>query len=917
MEIVKKPLQAPEADVKKEMEEISCNAEDTEETLVQQSSRNLRDRSILKMPAKFGSFVILAEHIEPETYKEAMASEDSNKWLAAMKEKLESLSNNNTWILVNLPSDRKAIASQAAKEAIWLNNLLKELCCVTSVPSLQMDNQSAIRLVKNPEFHNRTKHIDIRYKFIREQYENKQLNVINCSSEVQAADILTKPLAKDRFLKLKVPMEQQGMVLPDMSEEEDDGETVSETMGIRRPSMYSLFQGRGSNFKGVSPAASFTNLDNRSIASIDSEWKRSLPDLSTIGAKNASGTLGFSEISPTYLDMDAAEDDEIVLQEVIVEKNNIKAPTVARSDSLQIPGTSSRRNEPISKFGMLRGLSPKIAPKFPREKLKSMFRKRKLSSALPFHKLKGVRFSKDTKDDDESENESLLNVSDHEPFEVSITLSSPELTEAEKETGTHPYYFTQQTITSAKQLVTERAFTIRQASITRSESEEEKISKGLKIRKQIARSNSLPIIQPTDSIIPYIHDPIITSSLKKITKVEQKKKTKGKSRQRRKSPPLKPYSDDTPEHTDDMELASDTDSLSRRNTLPQITLTRCDRQASEHLDLAISPPASNPSSSQSSDSGLQENAIQASSETNDKRTHKPSPEKISSTDKVTVSDKVRDLHSKLASSQHKKTTDNAIAKGAKKDDKIGTSQELTETSTAVSSTDTKVSPGKVLSEAPKLHSKHQKPSHLKLKITTDTKMDSTEEGTKKSPTGTPYSPIYKTQPEPPAALTHKTTVQSPEEHSIPLHESTSCKDAIPKKTQPKRRSPPPFTRRSPSPVRPDTLRFLTKRGSVPSKKIAGISLAPTKPKSPPLSPITDIPSPSKRERSPSFPQSKFTATTPSPKQSPITESPVTPEIPKGKTDIFVPEVSKDQEKGSHPPDAPKRHRPHSSSKEKK
>ncbi|GFS78907.1 retrovirus-related Pol polyprotein from transposon TNT 1-94 [Trichonephila clavipes] len=35
-------------------------------------------------------------------------------------------------------------ASHAAKEAIWLNNLLRELCCVTSVPSLQMDNQSAI-----------------------------------------------------------------------------------------------------------------------------------------------------------------------------------------------------------------------------------------------------------------------------------------------------------------------------------------------------------------------------------------------------------------------------------------------------------------------------------------------------------------------------------------------------------------------------------------------------------------------------------------------------------------------------------------------------------------------------------------------------------------------------------------------------
>ncbi|GFR23863.1 retrovirus-related Pol polyprotein from transposon TNT 1-94 [Trichonephila clavata] len=109
MEIVKKPLQTPESDVEKEIEEILCIAE---ETLVLQSSRNLCDRSILKMPTKFDSFVLLAEHIEPETYKDAMASEDSDKWLSAMKEELESLSNNNTWILVNLPSNIKVIGNR-------------------------------------------------------------------------------------------------------------------------------------------------------------------------------------------------------------------------------------------------------------------------------------------------------------------------------------------------------------------------------------------------------------------------------------------------------------------------------------------------------------------------------------------------------------------------------------------------------------------------------------------------------------------------------------------------------------------------------------------------------------------------------------------------------------------------------------
>ncbi|GFU00341.1 retrovirus-related Pol polyprotein from transposon TNT 1-94 [Trichonephila clavipes] len=64
------------------------------------------------MSTKFDNFVLLAEHIEPDTYKEAIASEDSDKWLPAMKEELESLSSNNTCVLANLLSDRKAIAKK-------------------------------------------------------------------------------------------------------------------------------------------------------------------------------------------------------------------------------------------------------------------------------------------------------------------------------------------------------------------------------------------------------------------------------------------------------------------------------------------------------------------------------------------------------------------------------------------------------------------------------------------------------------------------------------------------------------------------------------------------------------------------------------------------------------------------------------
>lgn len=62
-----------------------------------------------------------------------------------------------------------------------------------------MDNQSAIRLIKNPEFHKRTKHIDVRYHYIREKFEEQLFQVEFVSTVDQSADIFTKALPKERF----------------------------------------------------------------------------------------------------------------------------------------------------------------------------------------------------------------------------------------------------------------------------------------------------------------------------------------------------------------------------------------------------------------------------------------------------------------------------------------------------------------------------------------------------------------------------------------------------------------------------------------------------------------------------------------------------------------------------------------------
>lgn len=69
--------------------------------------------------------------------------------------------------------------------------------------SLFCDNQSAIRLVRNPEFHQRTKHIDVKYNFIREQQEKGRIDVKYIATEEQLADIFTKPLPGPRFAMLR------------------------------------------------------------------------------------------------------------------------------------------------------------------------------------------------------------------------------------------------------------------------------------------------------------------------------------------------------------------------------------------------------------------------------------------------------------------------------------------------------------------------------------------------------------------------------------------------------------------------------------------------------------------------------------------------------------------------------------------
>ena len=74
---------------------------------------------------------------------------------------------------------------------------------MSSQPIVMMeDNQGAIALAKNPIAHSRTKHIDIRFHFIREAQENGLIQIKYCPTEEMLADLLTKPHSRHSFEKL-------------------------------------------------------------------------------------------------------------------------------------------------------------------------------------------------------------------------------------------------------------------------------------------------------------------------------------------------------------------------------------------------------------------------------------------------------------------------------------------------------------------------------------------------------------------------------------------------------------------------------------------------------------------------------------------------------------------------------------------
>jgi hypothetical protein len=88
-------------------------------------------------------------------------------------------------------------ATSAGQEILWLRNLFSELGYKLDTPTtLHIDNRSALCVAKNPEHHGRMKHLDLRYYWLRDEVEKREIELEHLGTDQMPADIMTKALGR-------------------------------------------------------------------------------------------------------------------------------------------------------------------------------------------------------------------------------------------------------------------------------------------------------------------------------------------------------------------------------------------------------------------------------------------------------------------------------------------------------------------------------------------------------------------------------------------------------------------------------------------------------------------------------------------------------------------------------------------------
>ena len=95
-------------------------------------------------------------------------------------------------------------ATSCCTQLLWMMQTLQDFQITCTPPiSILCDNTSAISISKNPVMHSKSKHILIKYHFLREQVLEQKVKLEYVPSKEQVADILTKPLPRETFEYLR------------------------------------------------------------------------------------------------------------------------------------------------------------------------------------------------------------------------------------------------------------------------------------------------------------------------------------------------------------------------------------------------------------------------------------------------------------------------------------------------------------------------------------------------------------------------------------------------------------------------------------------------------------------------------------------------------------------------------------------
>ncbi|KAK6150594.1 hypothetical protein DH2020_015526 [Rehmannia glutinosa] len=108
-------------------------------------------------------------------------------------------------LIVSKSSTNQAVHScgRCCAQVLWMRQQPRDYEIEEKEIPIMCDNTSAIAITQNPVLHSRTKHIDVRYHFIRDHVEKKDITLEYISTDKRLVDIFTKPLCESRFEELK------------------------------------------------------------------------------------------------------------------------------------------------------------------------------------------------------------------------------------------------------------------------------------------------------------------------------------------------------------------------------------------------------------------------------------------------------------------------------------------------------------------------------------------------------------------------------------------------------------------------------------------------------------------------------------------------------------------------------------------